>query len=320
MSKTFSFMWYNTENFYDTVDDPETMDDEFTPQGHYHWTQKRFDDKVDKLAHVITDIVKPDIPSIIGLAEIENKTVIMAIVEKLHEKGMKNYSFVHYDSPNERGSDVAMIYNSQTFRVEESKPILVRLPGIEDRTRDILYVKGKTTNALTLYLLFTHFPSRREGTEQSERRRYFIASELRNAVYKIRQDDSNAHIVISGDFNDTPDDHSIAEVLGAQKQFNKIDSAKLYNLLYPRHQRGIGSTYYKGWLLFDQFIVSGSLLLSDKMECKPGNADVFNPRYLIYFNQQKQARPNRTYAKRYIGGYSDHLPIFMKCRLVDKEE
>ncbi len=315
MSAIFSFMWYNTENFYDTVDDPKTLDDDFTPNCYFHWTEDRFYDKAEKLTNVIHDIVKPDLPDIIGLAEIENKTVMMAIVDTLQKNGMPHYSFIHYDSPDERGSDVAMIYNTSTFRIEESKPILVQLPGIEDRTRDILYVKGKTANLTTLHLFFTHFPSRHEGTERSERRRYFVASELRNAVYKVLSVDPNANVIISGDFNDTPDDNSISEVLGAQKHFDKVDKMKLYNLLYPRQKKGLGTTYHKGWLLFDQFIVSGNVLLSDKIDCKPDDADIFNPRYLLYFNNEGRVKPDRTYSGKYVGGYSDHLPVYLRMRL-----
>ncbi|MDX9776619.1 MAG: hypothetical protein RBT40_11840, partial [Petrimonas sp.] len=233
MTTPFSFMFYNTENFYDTSDDPGVMDSEFTPGGRLKWNEKRFNDKVTKLTFVIQDIIKPEIPDIIGLAEIENKNVMMSILDDLYRKGMKNYSFVHYDSPDERGSDVAMIYNTQSFIVLESSPVLVHLPGIEDRTRDILHVKGKTTFDEVFHIFIVHFPSRREGTDRSERRRYFVASELHNAVYKVLSEIPNANILIMGDFNDTPDDNSVDEVLGAQKSFDNISNTKLYNLTYP---------------------------------------------------------------------------------------
>lgn len=316
MSIPFSFMFYNTENFYDTADDPATLDDEYTPHGNLKWTEERFSDKVEKFTNVVNDIVKPETPDVIGLAEIENKTVIMGILDSFHSRGIRHYSFVHYDSPDERGADVALIYNTQSFIVLESKPILVRLPGIEDRTRDILYVKGKTTTNVLLHIFIVHFPSRREGRERSERRRYFVASELRNAVYKILSDNPEENILIMGDFNDTPDDNSVDEVLGAQKSFENISNLKLYNLLYPRHKRGIGSTYHKGWLLFDQLIVSGHLLLSDRMDCRAEYADIFNPPYLIHFNGKGHASTNRTYHGKYAGGYSDHLPIYLRMYLL----
>jgi len=315
MPVPFSFMFYNTENFYDTVDDPETMDDDFTPGGFNHWTVERLNDKIEKFTKVVKEIVKPDFPDIIGLAEIENKTVMLGILDSMQQHGMPHYSFIHYDSPDERGSDVAMIYNTRTFKLLHSKPLLVQLPGIEDRTRDILYVNGETINGENLHLFLTHFPSRREGTDLSERRRYFVASELRNAVNKVMSEHADARIIIMGDFNDTPDDNGVDEVLGARKSFENIQKERLYNLLYPRFQKGIGTTYYKGWLLFDQIIVSGSMLLSDTIDCKPAYADVFNPRFLLHFDRNKRVTTNRTFKGKYIGGYSDHLPVYLRTYL-----
>src|SRR5690554_5364904 len=175
MSLPLAFMFYNTENFYDIEDDPLTLDDDYTPDGFREWTAERFNNKVVKLTKVIRDIVNPELPDVIGLAEIENKSVMMSIIDKLREDGINQYSFVHYDSPDERGSDVALIYNRETFTILDSTPILVHLPGIEDRTRDILHVKGKLKNEEIIHLFVTHFPSRAEGRDKSERRRYFVA-------------------------------------------------------------------------------------------------------------------------------------------------
>lgn len=312
MDQTFSLMFYNTENFYDTVDDPLTMDDDFTPEGFRNWTEERYNVKVKKITDVISKIVLPEYPDIISLAEIENKTVVESIMNEMLLRGMRGYSYIHYDSPDERGSDVAMIYNTQSFKIIETHPILVHLPGIEDRTRDILYVKGTIANGETLHLFITHLPSRGEGTNLSERRRFFVASELRNAVYKVTAEDPEANVIIMGDFNDTPDNNSVDEVLGAHKSFEDIKSLRLYNLLYPRHQRGLGSTYHKEWLLFDQIIVSGNLLTSNHIDCKPEYADVFNPSWLLYFGRSGIPKPDRTYSGKYVGGYSDHLPVYLK--------
>lgn len=315
MTHPFSFVFYNTENFYDTIDDPKTMDDDFTPNGNRKWTLERFNDKVGKLTKVIGEIVKPDYPDVIGLAEIENKWVMESILDEMNRNGIRRYSFIHYDSPDERGSDVAIIYNTQTFAILESTPILVHLPGIEDRTRDILYIKGKTLNSEILHLFVVHFPSRNSGKEVSERRRYFVASELKNAICKIQDENPNENVLVVGDFNDTPDDNSIDEVLGAKKEFSSVVNHKLYNLLYPKFKKGLGTTYHKRWLLFDQFIVSGSMLLSDRIDCKPDYADIFNPPYLLHTDRNKQISPNRSYRGRFTGGYSDHLPIYLRIYL-----
>lgn len=311
MAIPFSFMFYNTENFYDILDDPHTMDDAFTPDGTNKWNKERFNDKVTKLTKVIRDICQPRIPDIIGLAEIENQNVIKSLLVEMKQQGITQYSFVHYDSPDERGVDVVMIYNSETFTVLESTPIHVHLPGIEDRTRDILHVKGVIPGDIVIHLFITHFPSRGEGTEISKRRRYFVASELRNEAHKVLDKHPEENIIIMGDFNDTPDDNSVDEVLGAEKAFDSIENSKLYNLLYPRYKKGIGTTYHKGWLLFDQIIVSGNMLSSDKIDCKPEYADIFNPSYLLHFDKNNGVSPNRTYKGRYTGGYSDHLPVYL---------
>ena len=233
----------------------------------------------------------------------------------MKQQGITQYSYVHYDSPDERGADVAMIYNSKTFKVLESIPIHVHLPGIEDRTRDILHIKGIIPGDIVIHLFITHFPSRREGTDLSERRRYFVASELRNEVYKVLEKNPEENIIIMGDFNDTPDDNSVDEVLGVEKTFDPIEKSKLYNLLYLRYKKGIGSTYHKGWLLFDQIIVSGNMLSSRKIDCKPEYADIFNPSYLLHFDNDRRVSPNRTYRGGYTGGYSDHLPIYLHIYL-----
>lgn len=309
MAIRFSFMFYNTENFYDIEDDPLTMDNEFTPHGANGWTRERFDDKVLKINKVIREICQPGLPDIIGLAEIENHNVINSLLDEMDRQGIKQYRSVHYDSPDERGADVAMIYNSETFTVVESIPRTVHLPGIEDRTRDILHIRGLMAGGIIVHLFITHFPSRKEGTDLSERRRYFVASELKNEVYKVLDKNSEENIIIMGDFNDTPDDNSVDEILGAEKSFDHIEKLKLYNLLYPRYKKGLGTTYHKGWLLFDQIIVSGNMLSSDNIDCKPEYADIFNPNYLLHFDNKNRVSPNRTYRGRYSGGYSDHLPV-----------
>jgi endonuclease/exonuclease/phosphatase family metal-dependent hydrolase len=307
-------MWYNVENLYDTAGDPKTMNVDFTPTGHYHWTKKRYNEKVAKITQVIHNIVNPDFPDIIGLAEVENNTVLMSLVKKMRESGMPDYSFVHYNSPDERGIDVAMIYNTKSFTVQESTAIPVHPPR-HDRTRDILYIKGTTKNDETLHLFFVHFPSRHDGTEETEPRRCFATNILKENIDRILCENRQSNIAILGDFNDTPDDKSIAEVLGAQKSSNRPQPCELYNLLYPKINKGLGTVYYYGWLLFDQIIVSGHLLNNPKIECTATHADIFNPHYLLYFGQNGTVQPNRTYHGKYLGGYSDHLPVFLKLGL-----
>ncbi len=309
----FTVVFYNTENFYDTIDDPNTYDDEFTPQGRIPWTPKRFNKKVYNLSKVLCEVVKPHMPDIIGLAEIENRAVLEALIREPH-MAKTDYGIVHYDSPDERGIDVALLYNKNTFRVLVLEPIRVSLAGIEDRTRDILHVTGKTQTNQDLHIFVNHWPSRREGQQESEKRRFVPAGILREHVDKIFDRDPTANIIIVGDFNDNPDNRSITEVLSVQKPILPADPGRLYNLTYPLYKKGLGSLYYKHWNLFDQIIVSGNLLDAKKVIfCKPNDADVFNPRWLLHFDRN-HFEPNRTMAAKYYGGYSDHLPVFLKFR------
>lgn len=316
MQSPFSFVFYNTENLYDTIDDPDTLDDDFTPEGRMGWTDDRFNRKVYNISKVLYDIVSPKLPDIIGLAEVENRFVLEQILKQKFFFS-ETYDIVHYDSPDERGSDVGMIYNKNTFEVLYSEPILVRLAGLEDRTRDILYVKGKTNNGRMIHVLFNHWPSRREGTEESEARRFLAAGILRGKVDEILSSDKDANIVIMGDFNDTPENNSVKLVLKAGEPDPPFYADQLYNLVLPRMRKGIGSTHHKKWLMFDQIIVSGNMMdPSSGYVCLPQNADVFNPRYLLHYDKRAGFEPNRTSARnKYFGGYSDHLPVFLTIGL-----
>ncbi|MCD7971194.1 MAG: hypothetical protein LUG18_00780 [Candidatus Azobacteroides sp.] len=320
MQDPFSFVFYNTENFYDTIDDPATLDDDFTPEGRYRWTEKRFRKKIRNISLVLKDVVKPRLPDVVALAEIENLFVLQQL--RCHDNlSDVNYRIIHYDSPDERGSDVGLLYNPETFFPEYSEPILVRMAGLEDHTRDILYVCGKLVNGEKVHIFITHFPSRREGTEESEARRLFVAGVLRKNVDKVLKENPKSNIIIMGDFNDEPYDRSVRSVLKARNPHPPFLEHELYNLMYPRKQKGIGTTFHKGWLLFDQIIVSGSMLSSESgMLCRPEDADVFNPRYLLHLDPNIGFSPHRTYGYKYYGGYSDHLPVYLNIRLLEKKK
>jgi len=312
---TFTAMFYNVENLYDTRNDPATDDDEFTPQGRIPWTEERFRTKLDHTAEVIKDLVKPAFPDVIGFAEIENDYVLDELV-KNEIVSAKSYKIVHYESPDERGIDVALLYNSKTFTVTKSEALKVTLPG-NDQTRDILYVKGKVTTGEMIHIFINHWPSRREGNEISDPKRMAAAKVLRTKLDEIQKADKNANILIMGDFNDEPSDNSIVKGIGAYKAEPVFKSSNLYNLLYARFQKGDGTLYYKDWDLFDQIIVSGSLLNKNKgLRTSASDAEIFKADYLLYYdNKAAESKPNRTMGSKYFGGYSDHLPVFVKFKL-----
>jgi len=310
----FVAMFYNVENLYDTQNDPKTNDDEFTPAGKVPWTAERLETKIKHLGQVISDITPPAWPDLIGLAEVENREVLEMLTAS-NELNKAKYSIVHYDSPDERGIDVALLYNPVRFKVLSSEPLQVILPD-SDLTRDILYVKGKLTTGEVLHVFINHWPSRREGAETSEPKRMAASNVLRAKLDAIQKSDKSANILILGDFNDEPSDNSITLGLKALSQDKVSGTNDLCSLLYPQFKKGEGSLYYKDWDLFDQIIVSGSMLLRKKgLHVSSQDSGIFSADYLFYKDKAGIARPNRTMADKYFGGYSDHLPVYVKLHL-----
>lgn len=312
---TFTAMFYNVENLYDTLNDPAINDDEFTPKGKVPWNTERFNTKIEHSGQVITDIASPALPDLIGFAEIENKQVLEILTSSPLLSKAK-YSIIHYDSPDERGIDVAALYNPKTFEVIVSEPIPVQLPD-NDRTRDILYIKGKVKTGEILHVFINHWPSRREGTELSQPKRLAAAAVLRAKVEAVQRLEKSPNIIIMGDFNDEPSDLSITEGLKAMNPDTLISNTGLYSLLYPEFKKGEGSLFYKDWDLFDQIIVSGNMLTGKKgLHTSVDEAVIFDAGYLLYKDKNGVSHPNRTMSSdKYFGGYSDHLPVCVKIKL-----
>lgn len=306
--KAISIGFYNVENLFDTVDDPEKEDDEFLPSGEKQWTEERYADKITKLSTVISQL-GPDLPAIVGLCEVENQAVIedLAAANAL-KKG--EYSFVHYESGDERGIDVAMLYQKKLFKVIYSKPILVPLPETERPTRDILYVKGKVSKGPELHVFVNHWPSRWGGQEQSEFKRLSAAKTLKAAIDSVMGTDPNALIICMGDFNDYPSNKSITEILKADSL--NTDS-KMVNLMHGLQKDQRGSYNYKGeWDFLDQIIVSRTLTDYELPDIVSSSTKPFFFDDMLYLNEEYgDIKTNRTYAgTKYFGGYSDHLPVY----------
>jgi len=315
VKKTFVAMFYNVENLFDIVDDPKVNDDEFTPAGKVPWTEERLNTKINQIGQVMNDIASPAMPDLVGFAEVENKMVLEMLTASPTISKLK-YNIIHYDSPDERGIDVAMIYNPSTYRVISSEPLEVILPN-SDRTRDILYVKGKISSGEILHVFVNHWPSRREGTELSEPNRMAAAQVLRNKIDAIQKLEKSANILILGDFNDEPSDKTITVGLKAQYPDMVTKSNDLCSLLYPEYKKGEGSLFYKDWDLFDQIIVSGNMVIRKKgLRTSVEQAEIFRAEYLLFKTKEGEPRPNRTMSStKYFGGYSDHLPVYVKFNL-----
>ncbi|MCB0372188.1 MAG: endonuclease [Muricauda sp.] len=301
----FTVAFYNLENFFDTWDDPHALDDDFTPKGFRNWNAHKFGKKVKKLAKAISQIGLEDSiapPVLVGIAEVENKTVIKALLSSKKLRDI-DYDFVHFDSPDERGIDTALIYHKEHFAVlhAETIPLLVdNTNGDRDLTRDILYVHGKLHDE-EIHVFVNHWPSRREGAEITSYKRIKAAETI---LQKLDTMEEVSNCIIMGDFNDDPNSESIQTLMGTGMFINPMKQ-----LLSPK----TGSANYKGtWSLFDQILVSHSFLNYEPGTHSFVKAKVFAPRFLTEWKGRYKGNPFRTFAgSKYVGGYSDHFPVYV---------
>jgi hypothetical protein len=310
-------MFYNVENLFDTEDDSLKNDDEFLPEGVRYWSDKRFFNKLTHVSQVIMAASKGSLPSVIGLAEIENSKVLDLLLYKT-PLGNLGYKYVHKESPDMRGIDVAFLYRKDCFTPISYQAIPVINP--EDstfKTRDILYVKGILSND-TIHFFVNHWPSKYGGTLETKSLRALAANTLRTYTDSILTLNSQSKIIIMGDFNDSPVDESIKDVLEAKKAEQEIEEMNLYNLGFQTFEKGIGSNkYQEKWELIDQFIVSGSLLTGKGLITNPNLFTVFKAPFLVEKDENHLGeKTNRTYIGfKYHGGFSDHLPILLDLQL-----
>ncbi|HAS46274.1 MAG TPA: endonuclease [Microscillaceae bacterium] len=303
--------FYNVENLFDTVDDPEKRDEEFLPSGRKQWDADRYAKKLDKLSLVLSKLGEEP-PAVIGLCEVENKQVVEDLVKTKHLKKY-NYKIVHYPSPDRRGIDVALIYRPEYFKVTSSKSYRLTDKNQPDFiTRDQLLVTGEFDGD-EMHLIVNHWPSRYGGKERSAPRRMLAAKLSRRVADSLLNANRNAKLIVMGDLNDNPNDPSLTQGL---KAFAKRPKGKnLYNAMAPLYKKGIGSLRYRDeWFLFDQIIVSKALVKGSKSQYRylSKSAKVYAPEMLKQKEGRYKGYPDRTYAgRRYLGGFSDHFPVFI---------
>lgn len=311
--------FYNVENLYDTANDPQTDDDDFTPGGQYNWTKENYTAKLGQLAKALGRMGLNG-PDVFGLVEVENRLVVNELV-KTAPLNARAYAVSHEDSRDERGVDAALVYDTRTWQFVSQSKYTVTLPDRNDKTRDILFTELKSKrNGETVYFLVNHWPSRREGQLESEPNRLAAAKVLRSAVDQILRTDADANIVIMGDFNDDPDNTSMSKVLKASLQSMGVDEDDLFNAIASQHlPSSRGSLEYNDrWNLFDQLIVSGNLLQRDsKIQYMSGSANIFDPEWMqVGFGRAKD-NPKRFIFRDKVqkDGFSDHFPVFLKLKL-----
>lgn len=309
--------FYNLENFYDTINNLKVNDEEFLPNGDRNYNSKVYWNKVEHLATVLSQIgtdINPDGPALIGVAEIENDTVLNDLIRHPLLKE-RNYQIVHYDSWDSRGVDVALLYNPKYFNVDSSAKLFVKIPyGSKDSyyTRDILWVKGKLDGE-TIHILINHWPSRFGGEERSRPGRDAAAKINRYQIEKIQQADSSAKIIVMGDLNDDPVSPSVTKVLQAKGRLKDVKAGDLYNPWFNLYKKGIGTLAYQdAWSLFDQIIISHSFLNKEQKDFFFYQAHIFKRSFMVENIGRYKGYPMRTYdGINYRGGYSDHFPTYI---------
>lgn len=309
--------FYNLENFYDTVNNPKVNDEEFLPGGERHYNTHIFLDKVGRLSTVIAQMgtdVNPDGVALLGVAEVENDTVLNILVKHPNIKS-RNLKFVHYDSPDARGVDVALLYNPKYFKPLYSKPLFVQLPGGSKEsffTRDILYVKG-LMDGDTVHVFVNHWPSRLGGEERSAPARAAAAQVAKSTIDSLMAVNPLAKIVLMGDLNDDPTSPSVAKVLGAKGKVNDIKEKGLFNPWVDFYKRGIGTLAYQdAWGLFDQVIISKGWLDKAQAGYHFYKATIYNKEFLVQQTGRYKGYGKRTWdGMTYNYGYSDHFPVYV---------
>jgi len=307
--------FYNVENLFDTIDQPDVQDEEYIPTSAYQWNSERYFRKIERISSTLVKIGAEktgDAPAVIGLCEIENRIVLNDLV---NSEAMKpyNYQIIHFDSWYLRGMDVALLYRPDYFTPENTVTHRIYFRnGVTFQSRDHLLVSGKLLGE-SVHFVVMHWPSRRGGEKRSRQLRIEAAELALHITDSIRQTDENAQIILFGDFNDDPFNYSITKTLKVSNQRDVQSETKLYNPMFELYKKGVGSLAYRdSWNLFDQFIISSSLLNNDSKSWIFYSAHIFNKPFLMQQDGRFKGYPWRTYVgNTYMDGYSDHFPTFI---------
>ncbi|MCG2460134.1 endonuclease/exonuclease/phosphatase family protein [Flavobacteriaceae bacterium F89] len=313
--RTIAF--YNVENLFDTINDPKTFDDDRTPSGKDQWNSERYHQKIANISKVISVIGSETThtsPDIIGLSEVENQQVLEDLIShpNLREMG---YGIVHFESPDERGIDVALLYKKAIFLPSTYKSrrlILKKEDGERDYTRDQLVVNGFLDNE-QFYFIVNHWPSRSGGAARSKPNRVAAAQLNKQIMDSIYRSDASARIISMGDLNDDPIDDSLKKTLETKSDKDALAPHELYNPMEALYRKGVGTLAYRDhWNLFDQIFFTGNLVFAPEQNFRFWKVGVYRPPYLIIQKGAYKGYPYRTYANgNYTGGYSDHFPAYI---------
>jgi hypothetical protein len=309
--------FYNLENLFDTIDTPDVLDSEFTPESKKAWNSKRYWLKIENMADVISKLGSHENvsgPAIIGLCEMENRTVLEDLVKSPRLSHLK-YEIVHYNSPDKRGIDVAMLYQPTFFKPTDSRSVALIINDEEGNrvySRDMLQVSGNF-NGERMHVIVNHWPARRGGEETSSEFRIDAAKLARSLVDSIMAIEKNAKIIVMGDLNDDPTNESVQKHLNAGSDQQNLQLGQLFNAMASLYNQGIGTLAYRDkWNLFDQIILSKPFVTDSKKGYTYISSRVYNESFLAQPEGRYKGYPFRTYVgNNYHGGYSDHFPSYI---------
>lgn len=307
--KLYSLAFYNLENLFDTHHDSGKNDTEFLPDGSYRWTAERYESKLKNMARVLADLSRDQVaegPALIGVAEVENRQVLDDLTR---QPGIDHLRYIHYEGPDKRGIDCALLYDPQQFEVKRSKLVLSQ-PYQGDTihlTRGFLIVEGRLAGERCCVIV-NHWPSRGATSDV----RVHAAQQVKALKDSLMHRHRKLKLIIMGDLNDDPMDESL-QALGTCKYPHEVKKGTLYNPWWETlEDKGIGTLSYRGkWNLFDQIILSRPLLKS-RRGLRYDHHEVFRRDYLLEQEGKYKGTPFRTFGgRKWLNGYSDHLPTIV---------
>ena len=318
--KIHTVAFYNLENLFDTINDP-TKNDEASPimEMNEAYRSKTYLQKVKNMARVVADIGQEDTrntPAIIGVSEVENREVLVDLVNDSQLLN-KDYGIIHYDSPDYRGIDVALLYQKNLFKPTGSKSFELKIYDDDTRermyTRDQLLVSGELDGEL-IHIIVNHWPSRRGGEAKSRPKRVAAANLNKQIIDSLQSKDPYAKIITMGDLNDNPNNASLKEALKAEAKKKKVGFKGIYNPFEDQYRKmGLGTTGYRdAWSLFDQILVTQPFIEEDYDSFRLYKAGIFNKNYLTNKHGRYKGYPWRSFSDgSFTDGFSDHFPVYI---------
>nr|WP_315181725.1 endonuclease/exonuclease/phosphatase family protein [uncultured Flavobacterium sp.] len=330
--------FYNFENLFDTINDPQTNDDEWTPKGTQHWTSQKYQQKLQNLAQVLAEIgsaENPDSPTFIGGCEIENRSVLEDLVKQTKLIN-KEYGIIHFDSPDKRGIDVALLYRKKQFQPTNYSNIPLYVYRKENKIKentktesdekidDITQVSTKNYRVYTrdqllvtgflggeeINIIVNHWPSRSGGEKKSSPYREAAGALNRRIIDSLQRINPKAKVITMGDLNDGSYNKSVKIALGAKGNKTDVLPKGMYNPFEEMAKNGMGTIAFRDtWDIFDQIMISESLLKTDFSTFRYWKAGIYNKSFLIQQSGQYKGYPLRHSASEV--GYSDHFPVYI---------